>query len=83
MSAYQNATKLSSQRNGVLPTPESTSSVTDKAAVFQVLKPVVVALQRLFTPFCEVVVHDFSDFEHSIICIEGNYLREARDERSA
>jgi predicted transcriptional regulator YheO len=58
--------------NGVLPPASAVGSVTDKAAVFQVLKNVAVALHRLFEPFCEVVVHDFSDFEHSIILLEGN-----------
>lgn len=48
------------------------SSVADKATVFQVLKRVAVALHRLFDPFCEVVIHDFADFEHSIIAIAGN-----------
>jgi predicted transcriptional regulator YheO len=47
-------------------------SVTEKAAVFQVLRNVAAALHRLFAPFCEVVVHDFADFEHSIIDIAGN-----------
>ena len=30
------------------------------------------AVQRLFGPFCEVVIHDFADFEHSIVHLEGN-----------
>lgn len=57
--------------NLLFPT-ELPSSVADKAAVFQVLKRVAVALHRLFDPFCEVVIHDFADFEHSIIALEGN-----------
>lgn len=48
------------------------SSVADKATVFQVANNIAVALQRLLIPFCEVVVPDFSDFEHSIIAIAGN-----------
>jgi predicted transcriptional regulator YheO len=61
----------------LLPSPEFIGSVPDKAALFQVLKRVAVALHRLFAPFCEVVVHDFADFEHSIICIEGNITERA------
>lgn len=30
------------------------------------------AIERLFAPFCEVVIHDFADFEQSIIHMEGN-----------
>lgn len=44
----------------------------ERALVFPVLQHTATALQRLLTPFCEVVVHDFRDFEHSIIHIEGN-----------
>jgi predicted transcriptional regulator YheO len=62
---------LPGQLNGLLTAAGVGSSVTDRATIFQTLKNIAVALQRLFDPFCEVVVHDFSDFEHSIICIEG------------
>ena len=44
----------------------------DKAEMLQKLRQLAVALCHLFSPFCEVVIHDFSDVEHSIICIEGN-----------
>ena len=44
----------------------------EKEATFQLLRPLAVGIQRLFDPFCEVVIHDFADFEHSIIHIEGN-----------
>ena len=56
---------------------EALSSVTDKAIVFQVLKRLAVALHQLFDPFCEVVIHDFTDFEHSIIALEGNITNRA------
>lgn len=49
-----------------------TSSTIETAIVFHVLQRTATALQRLLDPFCEVVVHDFRDFEHSIIHIEGN-----------
>ena len=29
-------------------------------------------IAKLFTPYCEVVIHDFSDLERSIIHIDGN-----------
>jgi predicted transcriptional regulator YheO len=44
----------------------------DKAETLRLLRQLAVALRRLFSPFCEVVIHDFEDFEHSIVCIEGN-----------
>jgi predicted transcriptional regulator YheO len=43
-----------------------------KVESFRLLRQLAVALRRLFSPFCEVVIHDFTDFEHSIVCIEGN-----------
>lgn len=55
------------------PTAESKGGeVAAQTLVFPVLQRTATALQRLLTPFCEVVVHDFRDFEHSIIHIEGN-----------
>lgn len=44
----------------------------ENAQIFQVMQRTATALQRLLDPFCEVVVHDFRNFEHSIIHIEGN-----------
>src|SRR3954468_3357087 len=44
----------------------------DKGETLRLLRQLAVALRRLFSPFCEVVIHDFTDFEHSIVCIEGN-----------
>ncbi|OGO17297.1 MAG: hypothetical protein A2Z14_17320 [Chloroflexi bacterium RBG_16_48_8] len=41
-------------------------------ALFKILKQQAIALSKLLNPFCEVVVHDFSDLEHSIVVIEGN-----------
>ncbi len=43
-----------------------------REATFALLRQLAVALQRLFAPLCEVVIHDFADFEHSIVHIEGN-----------
>ncbi len=65
--ANHNSGKLHNQ------TGSATSSKTgSKEETLRVLRQVGVALRRLFAPFCEVVIHDFSDFEHSIVCIEGN-----------
>jgi predicted transcriptional regulator YheO len=36
------------------------------------LRQIAVGVQKLFGPSCEVVIHDFTDLEHSIIHIEGN-----------
>jgi predicted transcriptional regulator YheO len=44
----------------------------EKTETLRLLSQLAVALRRLFAPFCEVVIHDFADFEHSIVCIEGN-----------
>jgi predicted transcriptional regulator YheO len=36
------------------------------------LQQIAVGIQKLFGPSCEVVIHDFSDLERSIVHIEGN-----------
>lgn len=46
--------------------------VKDKEATFALLKRISVGIAKLYTPHCEVVIHDFSDLERSIIHIEGN-----------
>lgn len=43
-----------------------------RQAVFTILKQQAKALSTLLHPFCEVVVHDFADINHTIVCIEGN-----------
>ena len=48
------------------------AGAAERAAVFATLQHTATALHRLLDPFCEVVVHDFCDFEHSIIHLEGN-----------
>ena len=45
---------------------------TDREATFALLKQISVGIAKLFTPHCEVVIHDFSDLECSIIHMEGN-----------
>ncbi len=44
----------------------------DKQATFALLKQFSVGIAKLFAPHCEVVLHDFSDLERSIVHIEGN-----------
>jgi len=44
----------------------------DKQATFALLKQLSVGIAKLFAPHCEVVLHDFSDLERSIVHIEGN-----------
>ena len=46
--------------------------VTDREATFALLKQISVGITKLFAPHCEVVIHDFSDLECSIIHIDGN-----------
>jgi predicted transcriptional regulator YheO len=46
--------------------------LTNRAEAFSILGQLAVGLRRLFDPYCEVVVHDFTDLEHSIVCLEGN-----------
>lgn len=45
---------------------------SDRRATLAVLEQIAVALRHLFEPYCEVVIHDLADYEHSIICLEGN-----------
>jgi len=45
---------------------------TDRATLFAALHQLAVALRNLLAPLCEVVIHDFADLEHSIVCLEGN-----------
>ena len=48
------------------------TETTDKEATFALLKQISVGVAKIFAPHCEVVIHDFSDLEHSIIHMEGN-----------
>jgi len=43
-----------------------------KREVFDLLKHVGLAVTALFGRSCEVVIHDTSDLEHSIVWVEGN-----------
>jgi predicted transcriptional regulator YheO len=42
------------------------------ADTFTLLRPLAASIARLLAPFCEVVIHDFRDLEHSIVHIEGD-----------
>ena len=35
------------------------------------LRQLAKSIERLFAPFCEVIIHDFTDLEHSIVHMEG------------
>ncbi|NJK80912.1 MAG: hypothetical protein HC876_14330 [Chloroflexaceae bacterium] len=48
------------------------SGVDERTMLFETLSRLAVSMQCLLGPLCEVVIHDFADFEHSIIAIEGN-----------
>jgi predicted transcriptional regulator YheO len=43
----------------------------EKEATFRLLRQLGTAIERLFAPRCEVVLHDFSDLEHSIVYLQG------------
>lgn len=44
----------------------------ERAATFALCRQLAALLTATFGDLCEVVVHDFTDLEHSIICIRGN-----------
>ena len=44
----------------------------DKQILFENLSRLALALEKQFGPDCEVVVHDLSRPENSIVCIAGN-----------
>jgi predicted transcriptional regulator YheO len=44
----------------------------ERRATLAVLEQVAAALHNLLEPYCEVLIHDFADYERSIICMEGN-----------
>ena len=44
----------------------------ERRASLAILEQVAVALRNLLAPYGEVVIHDFADYEHSIIRMEGN-----------
>ena len=46
--------------------------VSNREATFALLKQISLGITKLFAPHCEVVIHDFSDLECSIIHIDGN-----------
>jgi predicted transcriptional regulator YheO len=44
---------------------------SNKHETQRLLIQLATAIEQLFAPYCEVVIHDFSDMEHSIIHVEG------------
>lgn len=47
------------------------SDAAKRAATFALLRQIAIGLERLFAPHCEVVIHDFTDLEHSIVDMQG------------
>lgn len=43
-----------------------------REVIFAKLKPLARVIREAIGQHCEVLIHDFSDLEHSIICIEGD-----------
>lgn len=52
--------------------PQHRPRPRDAEITFAVSRQLATALHQLLGPMCEVVVHDFTDLEHSIVHIEGN-----------
>ena len=52
--------------------PFESTVTADREATFALLKRISLGIAKLFAPHCEVVIHDFTDLERSIIHIEGN-----------
>lgn len=48
-----------------------------KALVFSALREIAKGIVTLFPGFCEVVIHDLTDLEHSVVHIEGNVTNRA------
>lgn len=44
----------------------------ERQRTLELLRQLAAAIERLFSPLCEVVIHDFTDFEHSIVHLEGD-----------
>jgi predicted transcriptional regulator YheO len=44
----------------------------DKTALFDLLEQIADGIVAIVGPHCEVVIHDFSDLEHSLVHISGN-----------
>ena len=44
----------------------------ERQRTLELLRQLAAAIERLFSPLCEVVIHDFADFEHSIVHLEGD-----------
>jgi predicted transcriptional regulator YheO len=61
-----------SENPASLPKWNSQGDAAKKPATFALLRQLGIGLERLFAPHCEVVIHDFSDLEHSIIAIQGS-----------
>lgn len=52
--------------------PVARDQLPSRAAIFDALRPVVEGISRTFGADCEVVLHDFTDPEQSIVAIAGD-----------
>jgi predicted transcriptional regulator YheO len=52
--------------------PEKTSNLSDKQWLMREASKITSALGEMFSPICEVVLHDLTDPEHAIVQIENN-----------
>jgi predicted transcriptional regulator YheO len=55
-----------------LPKRGMPGNAMEKAAAFNLLRQIATGIERLFASHCEVVIHDFSDLEHSIVHLQGS-----------
>src|SRR5258708_2595765 len=51
---------------------EATANVSDKQWLMREASKITSALGEMFSPICEVVLHDLTDPEHAIVQIENN-----------
>lgn len=75
--AFERGEDLVSQRDGV--SVHNDSESVDKCSnhIFQVLKPVADGVAKMFGNSCEVVIHDFTDLDHSVIYVAGDVTHRA------
>lgn len=48
------------------------TGLVEKPEVLGILKQIATGIEQLLHPYCEVVIHDFTDLEESIVHIEGD-----------
>ena len=71
----QTASRKNSRRAEA--TPQRGKRATESARALKMAGQLASALHELLGPMCEVVVHDFTDLEHSIVHIAGDVTKRA------